>query len=50
MLALSYLEREDKLLDEFNDILRALQGQKNGTNTFEGPQLRQPNENRSASE
>lgn len=30
MIALSYLEREDKLLDEYKDILRRLQGVGNG--------------------
>lgn len=35
MVALSYLEREDKLLDEFKDILQKLQGANNGERTVE---------------
>ena len=50
MVALSYLEREDKLLEEFKDILRKLQGVRHGQNTIEGPQLAEPDENSSAGE
>jgi hypothetical protein len=35
MVALSYLEREDKLLDEFQDILEKLQGENDGQRTTE---------------
>lgn len=37
MVALNYLEREDKLLDEFKDILQKLQGLNNGENITERP-------------
>jgi deoxycytidylate deaminase len=50
MVALSYLEREDKLLEEFEDILRKLQGVKHGSNTIERPQLAEPDENGPAGE
>jgi len=49
MVALSYLEREDKLLDEFKDVLQRLQGLNHGQNRVEKPQLVEPDENRSAS-
>lgn len=42
MLALNYLEREDKLLDEFKDVLQKLQGMNHGENRFKKPQLAEP--------
>jgi deoxycytidylate deaminase len=42
MLALNYLEREDKLLDEFKDVLQQLQGMKHGENRIKKPQLAEP--------
>ena len=48
MSALSYLEREDKLLDEFKDVLQELQGMKHGQNSTQKPQLAEPDADNSA--
>ena len=39
MIPLSYLEREDKLLDEFRDVLQKLQGVENGQDAAERSQF-----------
>jgi hypothetical protein len=50
MVALSYLEREDKLLDEFKNILQELQGVNDGQGTAEEPEQQGADEDRSAGE
>src|ERR1017187_4995351 len=48
MVALSYLEREDKLLDEFKGILQELQGENNGQRNAEEPRQHGADEDSSA--
>jgi deoxycytidylate deaminase len=49
MVALSYLEREDKLLDEFKDILESIQGASNGQRTDQKPRQHGTDKNSSPS-
>lgn len=50
MVALSYLEREDKLLDEFKDVLQNLQGEEDGQPTGKEPRPHRADEDSSAGE
>jgi deoxycytidylate deaminase len=45
MVPLSYLEREDKLLDEFSSALEDLQGVQNGEDNLKHPNVVKPHEN-----
>jgi len=48
MVALSYLEREDKLLDEFKDVLQELQGPNHGQSFAKEPRQQGSDEDSSA--